>query len=650
MRVQIPIVLQNESLHFKAPVFVVRRQLLGNEEEARHDSVLDAAFEVMNESDVPTFIRDASKYLVFLYTGIPELRFVVSTLRQRFVIHMRSGTICFVPSHLFVRCRWLGSAKMLVLVAKGSKLESLARDQHLPEIDLDQCYVIQEIQAVTLGHLVIGKLRNSSQNPLYLEALLRAFFMHLMSQLTRGNAAPDDISLSYQNFNEITQYVQENLADNLSVEMLARLIGLGERQFRRKFRATTGTSPNQWIIQRRLETAAVLLKDTDQTIGEIASQTGFSDQSHFTRNFTRYFRKTPTLHRSFLKSSQPGELLLSDGKPATDESYAETNTVEQNAADTSEIDFQLLSEANADVICLIGLDWTIYYTSPSSRQVLGWDPQEMNGRNGAEFIMDEDLPFAEDFFRERVNDGATTLFVCIRMRKKDGTYVFMEIHARILDDESRNEDAKVLLTMRDITQRKEREQELERLAYIDEVTGLPNFRSFAALLDEHWKKAVDSKSELSLILLNVDHFKEYNERYGAARGDRCLSAIADSVCKIVDRSFVARLAVDAIAVVLPDANSKQAALVAEQIRASVARLNLERRGSDSPVVTVSVGYTTSDQQSRWAINSSNKLIQRCQMAMIDAKLSGRNCVSTLDRDEMSQSKPNQSELATDLQG
>ncbi|MCL2659130.1 MAG: diguanylate cyclase [Acidobacteriaceae bacterium] len=644
-----PAILQNQYQTSDVIVFAMVRKLFGKDPAARQDAVLDAAYEVTVENDVPALVPDASKCLVFIYEGIQELRFVVVTMQKSIVVHLRPGAICFVPVRSFVRCRWLGSTRMLVLIAGGSGLESLARKQHLPEIDFSTCYVIQEIQTAAFNHLIIDELRNSSRNQSYLEALLHAFFIHLTHQLTGENEARTGLELSFAAYGKLIQYVQENLTGDISVKALAQLTGLGARQFSRRFRFTTGMSPCQWIIQKRLEAAGALLENTELSMSEIANHTGFADQSHFARNFVRQFKKTPMLYRSLVKAKQQDKVRLqipnSPGK-----SLVAATAAEQGAAEPAEIDFRLLSDVNADVISLIRFDWTVHYTSPSCKQVLGWEPQEMNGKNAAEFILAEDIPFAEEYFRSRVSAGATALYVCVRMRKKDGTYAYMEINARVLSDGGKIENTNVLLTMRDITQRKEREKELERMAYIDEVTGLPNRHSFEVLLEKHWKKAVEDNSRLSLILLNVDHFKEYNEQHGAARGDRCLSAIANTVCKVVDRNYVARYVGGTIAVLLPNSTGMEASRVAEKIRASIVGLHLGKVISDSHEVTVSVGCVTTAPRFKGAISSTEDLIRKCHLALVDAKLSGRNCISIFDQDEIAKSELCRPETTPELQG
>jgi len=638
-----PAILHNQYQTSNVVVLTMVRKLFVKEPTAHQDTVLDAAYEVAAESDIPALIPDASKCLVFVYEGIQELRFVVVTMQKRIVVHLRPGTICFVPAGSFVRCRWLGSTRMLVLIASGSELESLAQKHHLTDIDFTTCYVIQDVQAATFNHLIIDQLRNSSRNSPYVETLLQAFFIHLTFQLTRENEARSGLELTSSTFGRLIQYAQENLTGDVSVKALAKVTGMAERQFSRRFRFTTAMSPSQWIIQKRLEAAGALLENTELSMSEIANRTGFADQSHFARNFLRQFKKTPMLYRCLIKAKQPGKIRLQALNSLTYVSSVTANTAEQNATEPGVIDFRLLSDVNADVISLIGFDWTVHYTSPSCKQVLGWEPQEMNGKNAAEFIMAEDIPFAEDYFRSRVRAGAVTLYVCVRMRKKDGTYAYMEINARVLSDEDQIENTKVLLTMRDITQRKEREKELERMAYIDEITGLPNRYSFEVLLEKHWKKAVEDNSRLSLILMNVDHFKEYNEQHGPACGDSCLSAISNAVCKIVDRSLVARYVGGTFAVLLPNCMNVEASRVAEKIRSTIAALHLGKMSPDCHEVTVSMGCVTVIPRFKWTINDTEELVRKCHLALIDAKLSGRNCVSIFNQDETAKSEACQPE-------
>ncbi|MCL2659710.1 MAG: diguanylate cyclase [Acidobacteriaceae bacterium] len=609
------------------------KKLLYHDQDASRDSLLDSAYEVATADDIPPFGLESPKYLVFLHAGVRELRLTLTTTERRTLFHLEPGAICFLPLWPSARFQWTGSTKVFILVVDAAALQALAQRHRLTEIDFDQCYLIQDRDARNLGELVTNRLRKAPQDPSYIDAVARGFFVHLMHQFGEESLVQARLSLPSNSLDQVIEYAHEHLLEDLPVSSLARLTGLGERQFSRRFRISTGMSPCQWILHKRLELAAVLLRDQNLSIAEIAFRTKFADQSHFTRSFHRLFKKTPKVYRSLVSVEQAEKARREESAPPA-RVRTLTNSSESQAVKPHEINFQVLSEANADIIAMIGPDWIIHYISPSCLRVLGWKPPEMKGKSIADFILEEDLLIAEARHHGHVDAGVEEDIACIRMRKKCGAYAWMEIHARVLKEESQTKMAYILLTLRDITRRKERERELERMAYFDELTGLPNLRSLMTQLEKQWQQAAADKKQISMVLFDVDHFKEYNEWNGRLAGDDCFSRITKTVCKIIDCSqiTVARCEEDKVAIVLPGVGSRQTGHVAERIRSAVEALQLPHRGNPSGknVITVSVGHSTADPLLKGLANGPKELMHRSQLALADAKLSGRNRVVTLD--------------------
>lgn len=142
---------------------------------------------------------------------------------------------------------------------------------------------------------------------------------------------------------------------------------------------------------------------------------------------------------------------------------------------------------------------------------------------------------------------------------------------------------------------KQRTDELHRMASLDSLTGIANRRAFDAALNLEWRRACRSKAPLSLLLIDVDYFKRFNDRYGHQAGDACLLAVASCLKEQARRpgELVARFGGEEFAVVLPSCDSTSALTFAEKLRASIAALQVPHAGSDvSGVVTISVGVAT----------------------------------------------------------
>ena len=124
---------------------------------------------------------------------------------------------------------------------------------------------------------------------------------------------------------------------------------------------------------------------------------------------------------------------------------------------------------------------------------------------------------------------------------------------------------------------------LEKLSRIDGLTGIANRRMFDDHLKNEWLRAVRDKGKVSLIILDVDHFKQYNDMYGHQEGDRCLAAIAAAIEREVTRpaDLVARYGGEEFTVILPDTDDRGAFHVAEKIRQAVCDLKIVHKGSET---------------------------------------------------------------------
>ncbi len=179
--------------------------------------------------------------------------------------------------------------------------------------------------------------------------------------------------------------------------------------------------------------------------------------------------------------------------------------------------------------------------------------------------------------------------------------------------------------------RKERERELERLATVDGLTGVGNRRYFDRQFDLEWRRALRNESPLSVILIDVDHFKAYNERYGRQKGDECLKEVASVLCESVKRAgdVVARYDGEEFGVILPSTDVEGAAFVAEGMRAGVEGVWIPHAASAvANHVTISGGVaTTVPQRSVPAVS----LIADASEALDQAKREGRNRVKVFVR-------------------
>ena len=168
------------------------------------------------------------------------------------------------------------------------------------------------------------------------------------------------------------------------------------------------------------------------------------------------------------------------------------------------------------------------------------------------------------------------------------------------------------------------EQALEYLVRLDSLTGIPNRRLFEEELGKEWARATREHAPLSLIMADIDHFKEYNDHYGHPAGDLCLVEVAQAMHHALSRpgDVVARIGGEEFAFLLPQTDLNGAIAVAEQIREHVLALNLPHEAS--PVaghVTLSFGVSSSELA---FVSSPAGLIRTSDIALYEAKRCGRN--------------------------
>ncbi len=137
--------------------------------------------------------------------------------------------------------------------------------------------------------------------------------------------------------------------------------------------------------------------------------------------------------------------------------------------------------------------------------------------------------------------------------------------------------------------------ELDRLASLDELTQLPNRRCFNIYLEQEWLRLLREQQPLSLIMIDIDYFKLYNDTYGHCQGDICLKAVAETLSKIVRRpaDLVARYGGEEFVAILPHTSAAGAKKLAVQMLRAVQQLQIAHRTHlSSDCVTVSLGVTT----------------------------------------------------------
>ncbi|MCC2981423.1 diguanylate cyclase [Sphingomonas sp. IC4-52] len=290
--------------------------------------------------------------------------------------------------------------------------------------------------------------------------------------------------------------------------------------------------------------------------------------------------------------------------------------------------FRSIVEQSGDVICHVS-DGRFTYVSPSAKAVFGWSPDAMIGSTGFELIYEPDLPILEEVLARRVSgEEVGPVRHQLRVVCGDGSLKWSETSAR----SERAANGKILhtiLVIRDVSDRKRLEEELEALAHKDGLTGLANRRSFDRMLERSWQQTLRVGSEMALILIDIDHFKRFNDSYGHQAGDDCLRAVAAAVGRFARRpgDLACRYGGEEFALVLSETGPFAALELAEEVRSAVATLNVPHEGNSTRGrVTVSVGVATAIARAGGSFRMPESLVQAADHALYKAKAGGRNRV------------------------
>ena len=191
-------------------------------------------------------------------------------------------------------------------------------------------------------------------------------------------------------------------------------------------------------------------------------------------------------------------------------------------------------------------------------------------------------------------------------------------------------------------QLEESNRELQRLSSLDGLTGIANRRQFDKTLEQEWQRALRNCAELSLIMIDIDYFKLFNDTYGHQAGDDCLKNVALALARIVHRpsDIVARYGGEEFAVILPETDTEGTQRVAEKMREAVFRLNVRHDASKvADKITLSIGVASMNPSGG---DNPDCLLAAADDALYRAKHAGRNRVEVANLDTDTPQLANQS--------
>lgn len=269
------------------------------------------------------------------------------------------------------------------------------------------------------------------------------------------------------------------------------------------------------------------------------------------------------------------------------------------------------------------------YIGPQIEQLLGWSQDSWVS--------------AQDWIdRIHVDERDSTAQYCINLCEKgtdheadyraltaDGRYVWVRDVVHVIRKNGVTTD--LVGFMFDISERKAMEEELQRankkleaLSYLDGLTGVPNRRLYDQTLTTEWARALRSGSSLSLIVIDIDHFKDYNDQCGHIQGDECLRQVAEALQSVAVRStdFFARYGGEEFVLLLPDTAREAARDIAERCRRCILELALPHPASSTGLLlTISAGVASMEPKQG---TDQSELFSAADRMLYQAKRNGRN--------------------------
>lgn len=293
----------------------------------------------------------------------------------------------------------------------------------------------------------------------------------------------------------------------------------------------------------------------------------------------------------------------------------------------SEEKYRGFFEGSKDMIFIANPDGHIKTTNPASLEILGYSQDELKKMNLSEIIVNaEDGLTLENTLRrdDSVRDYE------LELQRKDGN-IFHALITLSPRKNGRHAVTQIQGTIHDISALKQAEyeriraHEYERLAFTDPLTNIYNRRFFNEIIIKEWERAKRSNSSVSIVIFDIDHFKQINDKHGHLIGDQVLANLAafcDSNMRNMD--IFARYGGDEFIILMPDTDQESAHQTIERLRASVAKTSLATYENEPVFVTVSAGLANWNGKDATNVHV---LLEQADRALYISKQSRRNRVT-----------------------
>jgi diguanylate cyclase (GGDEF)-like protein/PAS domain S-box-containing protein len=337
----------------------------------------------------------------------------------------------------------------------------------------------------------------------------------------------------------------------------------------------------------------------------------------------------------------------------------------QDQLKESEYRYRSLLQSLADPAVIYDLEGKCLYINPAFTRVFGWGLEELQGRQ-VPFVPDEETGPTQERIRGIIERGEIVNQYATKRLAKSGRVLDIVLSAALFYD-SKDRPAGISAILRDVTEQKSLENELAdrlvelmevksqlesqadeltrlnaemmlanqrltELSLTDHLTNLPNHRCLQDRLDQEIKRVRRYKTPLSLVMIDLDNFKQYNDTFGHQAGDQALKELSLILSRTVrETDFSARYGGEEFCLLLPQTNIRAAGVVAEKVRAAVENHFQDGQSDPARALTISLGLATFTSDLTKA-----QFIELADRAMYQSKAAGRNQATVAGQDQDSE--------------
>ncbi len=278
---------------------------------------------------------------------------------------------------------------------------------------------------------------------------------------------------------------------------------------------------------------------------------------------------------------------------------------------------QLFFEVSPDLFAILTPDRRFHQASPAWAPLMGWEPSSLIGRPLSEYVHPDDIDSTVDAL-SGVNESSPLGVFEARLLTRKGEYRWTSWNVKCP-----RTDGIMYAVARDVEENKRLQAQLIRMSTVDQLTGVSNRGQGTIDLHREAERVQRHGGKLSLIMCDIDHFKQINDNYGHAVGDEALR----HTCGVIEKQlratdFLARWGGEEFVVILPDTDADGAVVFAERLREAVET----SRGPNDIALTLSFGVAEYDPEE----DPEKGLLSRADRALYEAKEAGRNrvCVAS----------------------